>query len=79
VIVGGKLALIRGKMPERKTLDGCPGACPEIRADGDSVVFRLTIASGGENFRLTVRCDSEGGVWASIADDCQSTGTNSQS
>jgi hypothetical protein len=77
--VGGKLALIRGNMPEHRILDGCPGSCPEIRADGDSVVFRFTIASL-RDFRLTLRCDSEGGVWASVADDDRpSMGTDSQS
>jgi hypothetical protein len=45
------------------------GALPEIRLQGDSVVFYLDIAAGrGNNSRLILRCDADGQVWASLED-----------
>jgi hypothetical protein len=46
--------------------DRQPGPVPEIRADGDSVSFRMTVAGEPENTRLVLRCDSNGEVWAAI-------------
>jgi hypothetical protein len=50
---------------ERKTLDQRPGGVPEIRADGDSVIFCLDVPS--QHGRLMIRCDPDGTVAASIA------------
>lgn len=49
---------------ERKTLDQRPGALPEIRADGDIVIFCLNVPS--EHARLIIRCNPDGTVVASI-------------
>ena len=49
----------------RKTLDQ-RGPVPEIRADGDSLTFRLYVPGEAEETRLVLRCDSTGEVWASI-------------
>ena len=50
--------------PERKATDQQPGAVPEIRADGDSVIFCLDVPS--EHARLIIRCDPDGAVRMSI-------------
>jgi len=50
---------------------GHSGALPEIRLQGESVVFYLDIAAGRGNSRLILRCDADGQVWASL--DHQST------
>jgi hypothetical protein len=42
------------------------GALPEIRLQGDSVVFYLDIATSRRTSRLVLRCDSDGNVWASL-------------
>ena len=44
------------------------GALPEIRLQGESVVFYLDIATPHGPSRLLLRCDSGGNVWASIED-----------
>lgn len=51
--------------PERWTFDDRPGPVPEIRTDGDSVIFYLGVLS--EQARLIVRCDPDGAIRASIA------------
>jgi hypothetical protein len=43
------------------------GALPEIRLEGDSVVFYLDIATLSGGGRLVLRCDADGNVWASAA------------
>ena len=43
------------------------GVLPEIRLEGESVVFYLDIAAGRGPARLVLRCDSTGNVWSSIA------------
>jgi hypothetical protein len=53
-------------MSARKTMDQRPGSTPEIRADGDSVTFRLDIAGVNAGAKLVIRCDSDGTVWASM-------------
>jgi hypothetical protein len=53
-------------MSARKTMDQRPGSTPEIRADGDSVTFRLDIAGVNPGARLVLRCDPDGTVWASM-------------
>jgi hypothetical protein len=53
-------------MATRRTLDHQPGPVPEIRADGDSVTFRLAVAGEAESVRLVLRCDGQGEVWAAI-------------
>jgi hypothetical protein len=45
------------------------GALPEIRLQGDSVVFYLDIARAGGMSRLLLRCDTDGNVWASLNAD----------
>ena len=42
------------------------GALPEIRLEGESVVFYLDIAAAGLRSKLVLRCDPDGNVWASI-------------
>jgi hypothetical protein len=49
---------------ERKTLDERPGAVPEIRADGDAVLFCLRVWT--TDARLILRCAPDGTVSASI-------------
>lgn len=49
---------------ERKTLDQRPGAVPEIRADGDAVLFSLRVPT--EHAQLIIRCAPDGTVSASI-------------
>ena len=44
------------------------GALPEIRLQGESVVFYLDIATGRGTSRLLLRCDADGNVWASVDD-----------
>jgi hypothetical protein len=52
-------------MFDREALDERPGAVPEIRADGDSVIYYLDVSSEGA--RLVIRCEPTGAVRASIA------------
>jgi hypothetical protein len=54
-------------MIRRKALDRQAGRVPDIRAEGDSVVFRLNIDSVRQGTRLVLRCDGEGNVWAALA------------
>lgn len=42
------------------------GSLPEIRLEGESVVFYLDIAAGRGPARLVLRCDAAGNVWSSI-------------
>lgn len=53
-------------MSARKTMDQRPGSTPEIRADGDTVTFRLEIAGVNAGAKLVIRCDADGTVWASL-------------
>jgi hypothetical protein len=46
--------------------DRQPGPVPEIRADGDSVSFRIVVPGEPEGTQLVLRCDSSGDVWAAI-------------
>jgi hypothetical protein len=55
-------------MSERKTLDQQPGPAPEIRVQGDSVIFDLKVIGSQGGARLVIRCDGSGNVWMSIAD-----------
>jgi hypothetical protein len=45
------------------------GALPEIRLQGESVVFYLDIATERGMSRLSLRCDADGNVWASTITD----------
>jgi hypothetical protein len=47
-------------------MDQRPGSTPDIRADGDSVTFRLEIAGVNPGAKLVIRCDPDGTVWASM-------------
>ena len=67
-------------MPRRTdTTDRRPGAMPDIRAEGDQIVFEFTVAIGArkEPFRrLVLRCTQDGDVFAAIQpqQDISSTG-----
>jgi hypothetical protein len=47
-------------------MDQRPGSTPEIRAEGDTVTFRLEIAGVDAGAKLVIRCGADGTVWASI-------------
>ena len=49
---------------ERKTMDQRPGAVPEIRAEGDSVIFCLGMSA--ERACLLIRCNPDGTIGVSI-------------
>lgn len=49
-----------------RSLSAQSGALPEIRLQGESVVFYLDIAIGRSTSRLLLRCDPDGNVWASL-------------
>jgi hypothetical protein len=51
---------------KRSIVDHKPGPPPEIRTDGDNVVFMLTLADGSQGERLVLRCARDGDVWVSI-------------
>jgi hypothetical protein len=51
-------------MFDPRALDQRPGAVPDIRAEGDSVLFCLDLP--GEQARLIIRCDPDGAIYASI-------------
>ena len=68
---GREFAIERG-MGARRVLDRQAGQVPEIRVEGDSVTFCLDIAGTGKSRRLVLRCDAEGNVYASVAE--QTTG-----
>ncbi len=59
-------------MATRKTCDQRPGPVPEIRADGDSVLFQFNVTGLRRESRLIVRCDPNGNVTASIHADARS-------
>ena len=63
---GEMFAARKQAMAVRRTLDGRPGALPEIRLEGDSVMFHLEIVNGRTTSRLLIRCDPDGSVWVSI-------------
>jgi hypothetical protein len=42
------------------------GPLPEIRLQGESVVFYIQVATGDGPSRLLLRCDPAGEVWASL-------------
>ncbi|HEY8534956.1 MAG TPA: hypothetical protein VIL25_00850 [Vicinamibacterales bacterium] len=44
-----------------------PAPLPDIRADGDSVIFNLDVAGAWRGARLVLRCDASGEVWASLS------------
>ena len=54
-------------MSYRKAVDQRPGPVPEIRAEGDSIIFHLGVPT--ENGRIIIRCDPDGTVRAAIATD----------
>jgi hypothetical protein len=56
-------------MSDRKAVDQRPGPVPEIRAEGDSIVFHLSVPT--EHGRIVIRCDPDGAVHASIDLDTQ--------
>ena len=43
-----------------------PGTVPEVHADGENVTFRFDVAGIVEPTKLVLRCNAQGGVWASI-------------
>jgi len=50
------------------------GPLPEIRLNGESVVFYLAIELAAETPRLVLRCDPDGNVWASVDEPADSSG-----
>ena len=62
-------------MTQRKGLDQEPGATPDIRAEGDDVTFRFTVAGVPERMKLALRCNAKGELWVSIVtEDATETG-----
>jgi hypothetical protein len=57
-------------MAARRTLDQRPGPLPDIQMDGDSVTFIFDLAEP-QHARLVVRCDPDGGVYASLSEHHQ--------
>ena len=53
-------------MLDRRTFDRRPGPVPDIRMDGESVIFVIDVMS--EHARLIIRCDPDGSVRASLGD-----------
>jgi hypothetical protein len=53
-------------MAARKPLDRTPGTVPEVHADGENVTFRFDVAGIVEPAKLVLRCNAQGGIWASI-------------
>jgi hypothetical protein len=53
-------------MSIRSRLDTQRGVLPEIRAEGDSVVFQLGVVGVQKGARVVVRCDDQGNVSAAI-------------
>ena len=56
-------------MAAQRARDHRAGPVPEIRADGDSIVFYMHVAGIHQQPRLIIRCDGDGSVWASIASE----------
>ena len=50
-----------------KRLDERPGAVPDIRAVGDSVIYLIDIPSEGA--QLKIRCDPDGAIHIALAAD----------
>jgi hypothetical protein len=46
--------------------ENVPGAVPDIRSDGDTVVYRMKIVGATPALHLVIRCTREGTVSASI-------------
>jgi hypothetical protein len=68
----GREFAVKIGMGARRVLDRQAGQVPEIRVEGDNVTFCLNIAGTGKSRRLVLRCDADGNVWASVAE--QNTG-----
>jgi hypothetical protein len=47
-----------------KKLDERPGSVPDIRADGDSVIYLVDIS--GERAQLILRCCPTGAIYAAL-------------
>jgi len=50
-----------------KIRERAPGAMPDIRADGDSVIYRVNVVGACPPLHLVLRCDRDGTVSASIS------------
>jgi hypothetical protein len=53
-------------MAARRVLDRQPGASPEIRREGDSIVFVLEVAGAPERIKLVLRC-TQTDIFASVS------------
>lgn len=51
-------------------LDHRRGSLPDIRANDESITFRIPLAGFARSL-LVIRCDTDGEVWISIADGGQ--------
>jgi len=56
-------------MATRKTCDQRPGPVPDIRADGDAVLFQFDVTGLRQEARLIIRCAPDGSVTAAILSD----------
>ena len=54
------------KKIERRDLDRRPGEPPLIRSRDGSIIYDFPHGRLAQNACLVIRCDSNGGVWASI-------------
>ena len=52
-------------MAVRKTLDRQPGVMPEVRRDGESIMFILEVAGAPERLKLILRC-TQTEIFASV-------------
>jgi hypothetical protein len=66
---GEELAPERGMSDKR--LDERPGAVPDIRAEGDSVIYLIGIP--GERAQLILRCSPTGALYAALTADVSRT------
>jgi hypothetical protein len=56
-------------MSDPRTTDRQPGRRPDVRTQGDGVVYRLKIdvdIEAVQYFELIIRCDDNGDVWSSL-------------
>ena len=50
-----------------KIAERTPGALPDIRSEGDCVIYRMEVVGACPPLYLVIRCDRDGTVAASIA------------
>jgi hypothetical protein len=50
----------------RKSPDREPGAIPDIRPDGDGLIYLVPVPAVHATARLLIRADADGNLWASL-------------